>query len=321
MAGGQERILRRRIQIGAVDEEDHARDGADRGEPDREGASARAGRGAVRRTASPTSSRNLQAAGGGANHPMLVDARRDPHASRSSSSTADRGLCGGVQPSVIRAAEAEIREHARLGSRVRARRRRPQGRGLLPVPQLPTSPACTRASRDNPTLRGRTRDRGAAASSAFEAGELDLVQLVYTRFISAGRQEVVVRPLLPLDSDEDLDAGRASAERPAGGYEFEPEPGRDPRRAAAALRRGARLRRVAERGRVGARGPPARDEGRDRQRRRADPRPDAASMNRARQDSITTEIMEIVGGAEALRSAAAIARRHRTTPTTSTQSA
>ena len=33
-------------------------------------------------------------------------------------------------------------------------------------------------------------------------------------------------------------------------------------------------------------------------------------MNRARQDSITTEIMEIVGGAEALRSSGGDARRH-----------
>ena len=32
----------------------------------------------------------------------------------------------------------------------------------------------------------------------YEAGELDRVQLVYTRFITAGRQEVVVRALLPL---------------------------------------------------------------------------------------------------------------------------
>jgi F-type H+-transporting ATPase subunit gamma len=48
-----------------------------------------------------------------------------------------------------------------------------------------------------------------------------------------------------------------------------------------------------------ARQPPARDEGRDRQRRRHPRRPHREA-NQARQAAITTEISEIVGGAEAL---------------------
>ena len=51
------------------------------------------------------------------------------------------------------------------------------------------------------------------------------MQLVYTRFISAGRQEVVVRAVAAARADEDLDAGDGEPERADGGdYEFEPDP-------------------------------------------------------------------------------------------------
>ena len=71
MAGGQERILRRRIQTRPVDEEDHARDGAHRREPDREGAGA--GRRPRGRTAtrSPRSIHDLAAAARASSSPLL----------------------------------------------------------------------------------------------------------------------------------------------------------------------------------------------------------------------------------------------------------
>ena len=52
------------------------------------------------------------------------------------------------------------------------------------------------------------------------------MQLVYTRFISAGRQEVVVEPLLPLDlDDEQLTPGSTSTPgAPTADYEYEPSP-------------------------------------------------------------------------------------------------
>ncbi len=124
------------------------------------------------------------------------------------------------------------------------------------------------------------RDIASSLLAPFEAGELDLVQTVYTRFISAGRQEVIVRPLLPLD-EEGFEGGRTAASaaaaqntRAAGLVRVRTEPGGHPQRAAAALRAGACLRRVAQRRGGGARRPPARDEGCDRQRRRVDPRPE-----------------------------------------------
>ena len=135
--------------------------------------------------------------------------------------------------------------------------------------------------------------------SRFEAGELDRVQLVYTRFISAGRQEVVVEPLLPLEPSEAVDASTDAPSEPSSDYEFEPNPEAIletllPRytesRIYAALLNAAASEHAARQRAMKA----ATDNAEDlilTYRRR---------MNRARQDSITTEIMEIVGGAEAL---------------------
>jgi F-type H+-transporting ATPase subunit gamma len=138
-----------------------------------------------------------------------------------------------------------------------------------------------------------------AVVGRFEAGDLDRVQLVYTRFISAGRQEVVIEPLLPLEPAEVVDTPADHAGEPSADYEFEPNPEAIletllPRytesRIYAALLNAAASEHAARQRAMKA----ATDNAEDlilTYRRR---------MNRARQDSITTEIMEIVGGAEAL---------------------
>ena len=77
---------------------------------------------------------------------------------------------------------------------------------------------------------------------------------------------------------------------------------RDPRKAASPLRRGNMFgilldASASEHMRHGAG-----DEGGNRERRGVDPRSHPDQANQARQAEITTEISEIVGGAEALRS-------------------
>jgi F-type H+-transporting ATPase subunit gamma len=148
-------------------------------------------------------------------------------------------------------------------------------------------------------------DARAIASSIvprFLEGDIDLVEVVYTRFVTAGTQEVVLRPLLPLGSD-DLEGGDGVPETPEGqaraGYEFEPDPTAlldellpryaDARIYAALLNAAASEHAARQRAMKAA----------------TDNAEDlivslSRVMNRARQDAITTEIMEIVGGAEAL---------------------
>ena len=61
--------------------------------------------------------------------------------------TADRGLCGGYNAGVQRAAEGEIKADVLAGTRLHDHPRRSQGRGLLPVPRLPARPGVHRLQR------------------------------------------------------------------------------------------------------------------------------------------------------------------------------
>ncbi|MBU3705047.1 MAG: F0F1 ATP synthase subunit gamma, partial [Ilumatobacteraceae bacterium] len=138
----------------------------------------------------------------------------------------------------------------------------------------------------------------------FLSREVDRVELVYARFVSAGRQEVVRRPLVPLGGDitkaESGDHGHEAAGA-AGDYEYEPDP-------SAIL--DTLLPRYVEARTYAALLNAAASEHAFRQRAMKSATDNAEEliknltrvMNRARQDSITTEIMEIVGGAEALGS-------------------
>ena len=78
---------------------------------------------------------DLADAGGAIESPYLVprpEVRRIGHIVL----TADRGLCGAYNSSVLRAAEGEIEEHRELGARLVGVRGRTQGRELLPLPAV-----------------------------------------------------------------------------------------------------------------------------------------------------------------------------------------
>ena len=129
--------------------------------------------------------------------------------------------------------------------------------------------------------------------------------MVSTRFISAGTQRVETQQMLPLPlPDEGGDEVAAEPHAPAPGTvgytEFEPEPEKllatlAPRAAESeifsALLEGSAAFFTAQQRAMAAATDNADELVRTLTR----------VMNRARQDSITTEIMEIVGGAEALR--------------------
>jgi F-type H+-transporting ATPase subunit gamma len=302
MAGGQERILRRRIRsVQATKKITRAMELI---------AASRIVKAQARvQAAVPYANgitdvvRNLQAAGGGSSHPMLVER---PEVGRVAQVViaADRGLCGGYNSAVIRATEAEIRDDARLGRQYELVTVGRKAEGYFRFRNYDIVAVHSGFS-DNPAYED-ARSIAAPLIERYEAGDLDRVQLVYTRFVSAGRQEVVVRALLPLahEGDEDLSAPVEGHEVAAGGgYEFEPDPD-------AILDR--LLPRYAEARVYAALLNAAASEHAARQRAMKAATDNAEelilgltrTMNRARQDAITTEIMEIVGGAEALRSGA-----------------
>jgi F-type H+-transporting ATPase subunit gamma len=238
---------------------------------------------------------NLAQGAGGLNHPLLQpreEVRRVAHVVL----TADRGLCGAYNAAVLRAAEGELRQHTRLGREY----------SLIAVGRKAESYFRFRDYRIDAAFNGFTdnpgyenaREIAASVARRFVDGELDLVQLIYTRFVTAGSQEVVVRPLMPLDTEGFETPG--GDEAPGGGYEFEPAP---------ELILDRLLPRYVEARVYAALLNAAASEHAARQRAMKAATDNAEDlivsltrvMNRARQDAITTEIMEVVGGAEALR--------------------
>ncbi len=246
---------------------------------------------------------------------------------------ADRGLCGGYNSNILRAAERTLAHGDSEG----------REQTLVTVGRKAQGFFHYRGRRIDHAFSGMTdRPRYEDAQTVapllvdpFMAGEVDLVQVISMRFVSAGTQRVDVRDTLPLPAAPAAgETGTASATSPTssalstaepaalasyeealarhgagpsstGGYvEFEPE-SKDllsllvPRYAEALVFE-ALLEASAS-------------EHTSRQRAMASATENAEEliktlsrrMNRARQDSITTEIMEIVSGAEALRRATA----------------
>jgi F-type H+-transporting ATPase subunit gamma len=237
---------------------------------------------------------NLAGAGAGLNSPLLEQRPQVRHVAHIVL-TADRGLCGAYNASVLRAAEGELRKHAAQGHEYSLVLVGRKAEGYFRFRNYRIDSAFNGFS-DTPTYEA-ARNIARAVAERFSAGELDLVQIVYTRFVTAGSQEVVVRPLMPLERES---LGEAHAEEAAGGYEFEPSPEEIlerllPRyveaRIYAALLNAAASEHAARQRAMKAATDNAEDLITNLTR----------VMNRARQDAITTEIMEVVGGAEALR--------------------
>jgi F-type H+-transporting ATPase subunit gamma len=237
---------------------------------------------------------NLAAAGAGTGQALLED-RPDVRTVGYVVITADRGLCGGYNANVLRAAERDLKAEVEAGrgyalfcvGRKAEGYFRYRGYELTHV---------TSGISDQPSYED-ARGVAAAVVAAFEAAEVDLVKIVSTKFISAGSQAVAQQQYLPLERVE-AEVGAASAD-----YEFEPSPG-------AILT--SLLPRYAESKLYAAMLDAAASEHAARQRAMKAATDNADElirnltrvMNRARQDAITTEIMEIVSGAEALRQAA-----------------
>jgi F-type H+-transporting ATPase subunit gamma len=241
--------------------------------------------------------RQLAASGAGLDHPLLQP-RDEVKNIGFIAITADRGLAGAYNASIIRTVERAVEERRRHGVgyslvvagkkaesyfRWRGYNLAHAGTGFSEQPHF--EHACALAD---------------VVIEQYQNGEIDEVQLVYTRFLSMGTQRVVSRKLLPLDTG--AIAQRSDDEGPSAAYEFEPEPNEILERLlpqyvearvftalleAAASEQAARQRAMKA----------ATDNAEDLIKSLS------INANKLRQAGITTEIMEIVGGAEALRQA------------------
>ena len=262
--GAQLRVYRRRIRSVADDEEDHPGDGADRGLAHRQGAGAGRGVRAVRRASHRARSRRWRPTPN-VDHPLLTEREQI---------RAGRGPGGHHRPRPGRRLQLERDQGGRAAAALlrgrgqggRALRRRPQGRGVLRLPQ----PA-GRASRGPASPSSRTFDDaeeiGETLIEAFvSTGRrpsggvgIDEIHIVYTEFSRMLTQTPRSSGLLPA-------GGRRGASRQPAPDEAAPavrvRAGRQARarRAAAALHREPDLQRAAAVGRLRARRPAAGDE-------------------------------------------------------------
>ena len=247
---------------------------------------------------------NLAAGGAGLDHPLLQE--RDPVRKVGIIViSADRGLAGAYNSTVIRTAERALLAHQRDGRDYELTLAGRKAEGYFRYRGYRIGEAFSGFSEKPSYEDARTVAQGAMERyqlGSAEEGGVDQVELFYTRFFSMGTQRVVNVRLLPLEREAIADAGAASGDGPQAAYEFEPEPGQILERL---------LPRYVE-GRVfAAMLDAAASEQAARQRAMKAATDNAEELiknlgivaNKVRQAGITTEIMEIVGGAEALRQA------------------
>jgi F-type H+-transporting ATPase subunit gamma len=244
---------------------------------------------------------NLAAGGAGLDHPLLAGRDQVKRVGFIVIS-ADRGLAGAYNSTVIRAGERALLAHRAEGRDYELTLAGRKAEGYFRYRDYRIGEAFSGFS-EVPSYEN-AREVAQAAMARYERGSgeeggVDQVELVYTRFFSMGSQRVVNVRLLPLEREAMADAATAG-DGPQAAYEFEPEPGQILERL---------MPRYVE-GRVfAAMLDAAASEQAARQRAMKAATDNAQELiktlstiaNKVRQAGITTEIMEIVGGAEALR--------------------
>jgi len=218
--------------------------------------------------------------------------------------TADRGLCGSFNSSIVRESRRLIREIIAQGGAVKivciGRKGRDQLRrdfgGLI----LDTIQDVAR-----PRITFDTASRiGGRITAMFTAGEFDVCTIVYNKFKSVITQVVTRQQIVPFlvpekpGASEDADAGQAGAGA-AAIYEYEPEEEEIladllPRNIAMQIYRALLENDASEQG--------ARMSAMDNATRNAGDMINKLTLkyNRTRQAAITKELIEIISGAEAL---------------------
>jgi F-type H+-transporting ATPase subunit gamma len=237
--------------------------------------------------------RNIGAAGAALKHPLLE--RREVKTVGVVIVTSDRGLAGGYNSNVIRLAERSIAVHRSQGHEVRLFSVGKKADGYFRYRKYPIEHTFLGVT-DRPTY-GDARAIANTIMDEYADGAVDVVEVYGTRFVSALTQEPGLWPLLPIQPPESATQGEDDS--PSGGYTFEPDPESIlttllPRYVEATVF-GVLLEASASEHSARRRAMKAATENAEELTRVL-----TREANQARQAEITTEISEIVGGAEAL---------------------
>ncbi|MDP6173350.1 MAG: F0F1 ATP synthase subunit gamma [Rhodospirillales bacterium] len=220
--------------------------------------------------------------------------------------TSDRGLCGGFNSSITRETRRQITALQGMGKTVKllciGRKARDQLKGEFADIIVETHENIGRAGIDY----SEAQAIGRQILEMFEAGEFDVCTVIYNKFVSAMTQIVTRHPLIPVIMDEG-EEGKETAKEPepetapglAAIYEFEPSDEEImssllPENLMVQIFRTLLESNASEHG--------ARMTAMDNATRNAGDMIDDLSLiyNRTRQAKITSELIEIISGAEAL---------------------
>jgi F-type H+-transporting ATPase subunit gamma len=227
-------------------------------------------------------------------HPLLV--RREVKRAAILLLSADRGLCGSFNTNLVTRAEKEARARAAQGQEVSFfvvgrkgrdffRRQKRNVRGSFVDNRVLTYDLASRIAED--------------VITAYLQGEVDEVVLIYSRFINLGIQRPQTVAMLPFSLPEEEQIQEAAGQ-PGADYLYEPEPHI---LLEAILPEQLRVQVYHALLETNTSEQAARMTAMDNATRNCKEMIDRLTLvyNKARQAAITKELMDIVGGAEALK--------------------
>ena len=240
---------------------------------------------------------SLSAAGTEVDHPLLQP-RENPKAVRVLVLSSNRGLCGGYNAGILRAAVPRIRELRESIGDVSVDVSGKRGINGLKFREIETAGNYTQFE-DQPAY-DEVDKIASGFLEQYITGQFDRLDVIYTRFISTSRQEATIETLLPFGSlDEGNESTTTDGSNNKSQYEFLPTADSILEEVvptsfkaklfkcfldAAVSEQVARM--IAMKGATESAGEMISQL--------------SMTYNRARQSQITGEIMEIIGGVEAL---------------------
>lgn len=212
--------------------------------------------------------------------------------------TSDRGLCGSFNANMIKAARALANDKAAAGKTVKFYCVGKKGRDWARKSDFEVVKEY--ADQMNSFDFTLANTLGMEMINAYMEGELDEVVLVFGEFVSMAKQEPITRTILPLSHQDAAAEGEEGAVDSGGEYIYEPDvegllAELLPRFIKVQIYRGLLDTSASEHA--------ARMSAMDNATKACDDMIDSLTLvyNKTRQAAITKELMDIVGGAEALK--------------------
>jgi F-type H+-transporting ATPase subunit gamma len=210
--------------------------------------------------------------------------------------TSSRGLCGGFNASIAKAALKHINELLLSGKQVKILCVGSKGNDYLKrfhADKIVENITGIQQKTVEYASANLVREK---VTAMFEAGEIDVCSMFYNKFITAMTQEVTRKQLLPLELEIAISGDMNSVDAP---YDFEPDQAQIlshllPKNMAIQIYSSLLENQASEMG--------ARMTAMDNATRNAGDMIDRLTLvyNRTRQAAITTELIEIIAGAEAI---------------------